>query len=57
MNTYLVKARHFLEGYKEFEIKSDDKLNALIKGREYIRKTGGGNYDLKDIKVIKKLNK
>ena len=57
MNTYLIKVRHFFDGYKEFEIKSDDKINALIKGREYIRKTGGGNYDLKDIKVIKKLNK
>ena len=57
MNKYLVAIRHFFEGYKTFEIDADNKLDALIKGREYVRRIGGGNYNIDDAKVIKKLKK
>lgn len=57
MNKYLVAIRHFFDGYRTFEIDADDKSDALIKGREYVRRIGGGNYDINDAKIIKKLKK
>lgn len=57
MNKYLVSIRHFFEGYKTFEIEADNKSDAILKGKEYVRKIGGGNYDINDSKVVKKLKK
>lgn len=57
MNKYLVAIRHFFEGYKTFEIDADNKSDALIRGKEYVGRIGGGNYNLDDAKVIKKLKK
>ena len=57
MNKYLVEIRHFFDGYRTFEIEADNKSNALVKGKEYVVRIGGGNYDLNDVKVVKKLKK
>ena len=57
MNRYLVEIRHFFDGYRTFEIEADNKSNALVKGKEYVGRIGGGNYDLNDVKVVKKLKK
>ena len=57
MNKYLVAIRHFFEGYRTFEIEADDKSDAIVKVKEYVRRTGGGNYNLDDVNVIKKLKK
>lgn len=57
MNKYLVAIRHFFDGYRTFEIEADNKSNALVKGKDYVGRIGGGNYDLNDAKVVKKLKK
>ena len=57
MNKYLVAIRYFFEGYRTFVIEADNKSDALIKGKEYVRRIGGGNYNLDDTKVIKKIKK
>lgn len=57
MKKYLVTIRHFFEGYRTFEIEADNKLDALVKGKDMLRRIGGGNYNIDDAKVIKKLNK
>lgn len=54
MNKYLVAIRHFFDGYRTFEIEADNKSNALVKGKKYVERIGGGNYDLNDAKVVKK---
>lgn len=57
MNKYLVAVRHFFEEYRFFEIEAENKSDALIKGKEYVRRIGGEDYNLNDAKVIKKLKK
>ena len=57
MKKYLVAIRHFFEGYRTFEIEADNKSDALVKGKEYVERIGGGNYNIDDAKVIKKLKK
>ena len=61
MNRYLMKVRHFFEGYRTFEIEADNKSEALRLGKIYVCQNPiyscGGNYDTNDVKVVKKLNK
>lgn len=57
MKKYFVAVRHFFEGYRTFEIEADNKLDALVKGKDMLRRIGGGNYNIDDAKIIKKLNK
>lgn len=61
MNIYLMAIRRYFCGYEEFEIEAENKQDAVEKSKEYVRITppysGGNNYDVNDVKCIKKLQK
>ena len=60
MNKYIMAVRHYFAGWEEFEIEAENKQDALVKSKEFLNKSSkyscGGNYNLKDIKCIKKIN-
>lgn len=60
MNKYVMAVRHYFLGWKEFEIEAENKQDALVKSKEFLNKSSeyscGGNYNLRDIKCIKKIN-
>lgn len=59
MNTYLMEVLRYFEGYKQFTIEAENKADAAAKGRIYVRQSplySGGNYNLDDVKVVKKIN-
>lgn len=59
MNKYLMGIHRFCNGYETFEIEAENKQDAKEKASIFVRqnwKYDGGNYDLNDIKCIKKIN-
>ena len=61
MNRYRMRIRGYFSGWKEFEVDADSKQEAFINAREYCshhQEYGiGGNYDMKSIEFVKKLQK
>lgn len=60
MNKYLMAVRHYFLDWEEFEIEAENKQDALVKSKEFLNRSSkyscGGNYNLRDIKCIKKIN-
>ena len=60
MNKYLMAVYHYFRGYEEFEIEAENRQDALDKSKEFLNRSSkyscGGNYNLRDIKCIKKIN-
>lgn len=58
-NSYLMGVYHFFEGYREFTIEAENKKDAVSKGLIFVKRTpiysSGGNYNLNDVKCIKKI--
>ena len=55
MNTYLVAIYHYFRGYQNFTVEAENKKDALAKAKEKTRRYGSGNYNINDVKVVKKL--
>ena len=60
MNRYLIKIEGYFSGWDEFEIEGENKADALIRAKEFCRRSSkygiGGNFKLGSIKCVKKLN-
>ena len=57
MNKYVVAIYHYFRGYQHFTVEAANKADALEKAKEEARRYGGGNYNINDSKVVKKLQK
>ena len=57
MNKYIVAVYHYFNGYQEFTIEAENKADAIENLKAKIKISGSGNYNINDIKVIKKLRK
>ena len=57
MNTYVVSVWHYFSGYKDFYIEANNRLDAIEKVKADLLRLGGGNYNLKNMKVNKKAKK
>lgn len=61
MNNYLMSVYHFFEGYRNFTIEAENKKDAVSKGLTFVKRNPiyscGGNYNLNDVKCIKKIPK
>ena len=59
MNKYLMRIKHYFSGWTQFEIEAENKQDAVVRAKEYCRKTPeysiGKNYDFDSIECIKKL--
>lgn len=59
MHRYLMAVRHYFRGYEQFTISANSKTEALEKGKLHVLRDPhydtGGNYDVNDIKCIKKI--
>ena len=59
MNKYLMKIKGYFTGYEQFEIKAENKQDAINKATEFCSKSSkyghGGNYILSSIECVKKL--
>lgn len=55
MNKYVVAIRHYFSGYQNFTIEALNKAEAMEKVKAEAEKYGNGNYNINDIKVLKKL--
>ena len=59
MHKYLMEIYRFFSGYESFEVEAENKADALVKAKEYAIKhiCWGGNYNIEDIRCVKKLKK
>lgn len=61
MNTYLMSIVRYFGGTKTFTIEAEDKQDAIVKGLEFVKQNpmyaSGGNYDLKSVRCVKKVQK
>lgn len=60
MNTYLMGVYRYWRGYENFEIEAEDAIDAVAKAFEYTKNEphfNDGNYNVRSIKVVKKLQK
>lgn len=61
MNSYLMGIYHFFEEYKNFTIEAKNKKDAVSKGLIFVIQNPiyscGGNYNLNDVKCIKRIPK
>ena len=60
MNQYLMSVHRYFNPRETFVIEAENKEDAVRKGKIYVRQSSqffGGNYDLNDVKCIKKINK
>lgn len=58
MNKYRAKIKGYFEGWQEFDIKAEDKQDALIKAIEYCKSSmdfSSGNFDMGSVVIVKKL--
>ena len=55
MNRYIVAIYHYFSGYQEFTVEAENKADAIENLKAEIKISGSGNYNINDIKVIKKL--
>lgn len=55
MNRFLMDVLHYFCGHEQFEIEAENKVDAVEKGKEYIYKHSGGNYQTNSVKCLKKL--
>ena len=56
MNKYVVGIRHFFSGYDNFVVMANNKKEAIEKAKAKAKRFGSGNYDIEDIKFVKKIN-
>ena len=57
MNKYVVVIYHYFKGYQQFTVEAKSKSEALEKAKEHVIIYGGGNYNINDAKVLKKVRK
>ena len=60
MNQYLMSVYRYFNPRETFVIEAENKENAVRKGKIYVRQSPrffGGNYDLNDVRCVKKINK
>ena len=52
---FLMDVFHYFSGHEQFEIVAENKADAVEKGKLYISRNKGGNYQVDSVKVLKKL--
>lgn len=57
MNKYLVEISHYFRGDETFEVVAQNKAEALVKAKEYVKKSPlyGDNYKVDSVRIVKKL--
>ena len=55
MNKYIVNVYRYFSGYQEFIVEAENKSDAIEKIKAKVKTSGDGNYNINDIKVVKKL--
>lgn len=55
MHRYLMEVFHFFRGNETFEIRADNKADAVVKGQEYILRQIDSNYRHDSVKCLRKL--
>lgn len=55
MNKYVVNVYRYFSGYQEFIVEAENKSDAIEKTKVKVKISGDGNYNINDIKIVKKL--
>lgn len=55
MNKYVVNVYRYFSGYQEFIVEAENKSDAIEKIKAKVKISGNGNYNINDIKIVKKL--